>query len=29
MAVEKVEEWRYLFENGKLDNEGKLKKLTL
>ncbi|CAK66831.1 unnamed protein product (macronuclear) [Paramecium tetraurelia] len=29
MAVEKVEEWRHLFENGKVDNQGNLKKLTL
>ncbi|CAD8071559.1 unnamed protein product [Paramecium sonneborni] len=29
MAVEKVEEWRKLFENGKYDNSGNLKKLTL
>ncbi|CAD8153859.1 unnamed protein product [Paramecium octaurelia] len=29
MAVEKVEEWRHLFANGKVDNQGKLKKLTL
>ncbi|CAD8045390.1 unnamed protein product [Paramecium primaurelia] len=29
MAVEKVEEWRNLFQNGKLDNQGNLKKLSL
>ncbi|CAD8055586.1 unnamed protein product [Paramecium primaurelia] len=29
MAVEKVQEWRYLFQNGKHDSQGNLKKLTL
>ncbi|CAD8157531.1 unnamed protein product [Paramecium pentaurelia] len=29
MAVEKVKEWRHLFQNGKQDSQGNLKKLTL
>lgn len=29
IVVEKVEEWRCLFKNGKFDTQGNLNKLTL